>query len=278
MGAVRLGVMQGRLSPAMGQKIQAYPEGTWRDEFTTAKSLGLSFIEWVVDENLDNNALLYEGHEVKRACIEFGVSVPIVCFDALIDLFPESGKFWASDVLNEALIKILEVAAIVGVVLIELPFVDKASAQYHLQEKEALGWLRDVAKLAAANTVKVGLETDLSARLQIELLAKIDSSNVTLNYDTGNSAFLGLSPEEELPLLRPLISNVHLKDRVRSGRSVPLGTGLADIPLALSLIRPFGHDLFFTLQAARGSDFIMAVRTAADYFTSCLSWESAEHE
>lgn len=278
MGAVRLGVMQGRLSPAIGHKIQAYPEGTWRDEFPTAKGLGLNFIEWVVDENLDHNALLCEGHEVKRVCIEFGVSVPVVCFDVLIDLFPESGKFWASDVLNEALTKVLEVAAIVGIVLIELPFVDKASAQYHLQEREALGWLCDVAELAAANKVKVGLETDLSARLQIELLTKIDSSNVTLNYDTGNSAFLGFSPEEELPLLRPLISNVHLKDRVRSGRSVPLGTGLADIPLALSLIRPFGPDLFFTLQTARGSDFIMAVKTAADYFTSCLSWESAEHD
>ena len=41
------GVMQGRLSKKIGNKIQAFPEKNWKIEFSKAKSLRLSFTEFI---------------------------------------------------------------------------------------------------------------------------------------------------------------------------------------------------------------------------------------
>ena len=50
------GVMQGRLSKKIGNKIQAFPDKYWRLEFPKAKALGLKSIEWTLDhKNLKNN-------------------------------------------------------------------------------------------------------------------------------------------------------------------------------------------------------------------------------
>ena len=44
----------------------------------------------------------------------------------------------------------------------------------------------------------------------------------------GNSASLGYDAQEEIDLLGNKIINVHIKDRIRSGTTVPLGTGDTD--------------------------------------------------
>jgi hexulose-6-phosphate isomerase len=52
--------MQGRLSPRIDGKIQAYPEKSWQNEFHLAKEIGYSAIEWIVEEPLEKNALMSE--------------------------------------------------------------------------------------------------------------------------------------------------------------------------------------------------------------------------
>ena len=53
------GIMQGRLSKIIGNKIQAFPEKYWKSEFLKAKKLGLKSIEWTLDyKNLKSNPLL----------------------------------------------------------------------------------------------------------------------------------------------------------------------------------------------------------------------------
>ena len=47
-----IGVMQGRLSPAIENKIQAFPADTWQTEFQKAQRLGLDFIEWTLDQSM----------------------------------------------------------------------------------------------------------------------------------------------------------------------------------------------------------------------------------
>ena len=47
----RLGVMQGRLSPPINGKIQAFPVQTWQLEFQTAYNLELGGIEWTIDSH-----------------------------------------------------------------------------------------------------------------------------------------------------------------------------------------------------------------------------------
>ena len=46
-----LGIIQGRLSPYTGGKIQSFPKNTWEDEFILAKKLGLNTIELCLDSD-----------------------------------------------------------------------------------------------------------------------------------------------------------------------------------------------------------------------------------
>ena len=50
---IKLGVMQGRLSPPKRNLIQHFPSNNWENEFKLCKNLGLKSIEWVFEsENL----------------------------------------------------------------------------------------------------------------------------------------------------------------------------------------------------------------------------------
>ena len=53
-----IGIMQGRLSPRIDGKIQAYPAGTWQKEFEIAQEIGYAAIEWIVEKPVETNALM----------------------------------------------------------------------------------------------------------------------------------------------------------------------------------------------------------------------------
>ena len=46
--SLKIGFMQGRLSPLVDGRIQSFPWNTWEKEITHAKSLGFSIMEWDV--------------------------------------------------------------------------------------------------------------------------------------------------------------------------------------------------------------------------------------
>ena len=54
-----IGVMQGRLSPLIGNKIQAFPSNNWQNEFKELPKTSLNLIEWTLDyKNLSSNPLM----------------------------------------------------------------------------------------------------------------------------------------------------------------------------------------------------------------------------
>ncbi len=57
----RIGFMQGRLSPLVDGRIQAFPWTAWKDEFPIAAQNGLRLMEWTLDQDrLYENPLLTE--------------------------------------------------------------------------------------------------------------------------------------------------------------------------------------------------------------------------
>ena len=75
-----------------------------------------------------------------------------------------------------------------------------------------------------------------------------------INYDSGNSAALGYDSAEEISAYAPRILNVHVKDRLLGGTTVPLGTGAADLAKTIRLIERSGYRGQYILQTARASD------------------------
>ena len=54
-----IGLMQGRLSPLIGNKIQAFPVNNWQREFKIINKTSLNLIEWTLDyKNLSLNPLI----------------------------------------------------------------------------------------------------------------------------------------------------------------------------------------------------------------------------
>ncbi len=76
---------------------------------------------------------------------------------------------------------------------------------------------------------------------------------IWVNYDSGNSASLGYRPEDEFAAYGARVGSVHIKDRVRGGGTVPLGTGDTDFLSLFACLRDLGYGGDYVMQAARGT-------------------------
>ena len=54
---VKVGIMGGRLSNPIENRIQSFPKNSWRDEFETANKIGFDYLEWVFD-NFEPNPIM----------------------------------------------------------------------------------------------------------------------------------------------------------------------------------------------------------------------------
>jgi hexulose-6-phosphate isomerase len=83
------------------------------------------------------------------------------------------------------------------------------------------------------------------------LLERLPEGTVKVNYDIGNSASLGYEPRAEFAAYGDRVGSVHVKDRIKGGGTVPLGSGDADLPAVFDCLRSRGYVGDFVLQVAR---------------------------
>jgi hexulose-6-phosphate isomerase len=262
-----IGIMQGRLSPRIDGKIQAYPANTWQKEFEIAKEIGYAAIEWIVENPAETNALMTVSGkaEIKKVIASTGVRIDYVCADIFMQQplvrMTEETKSQNKDYLLE----ILKNAKEVGAVGVEIPFVDNSSIKNEKEKQEFIDAMQDAFKLAKDLDIKISLETDLSPIAFKGLLEQIGLDFVQANYDIGNSASLGFDPKEELNAYGQRILNVHVKDRKLGGTTVPLGTGSADIQGVFQKLNEIGYAGGITMQAARGENDIDIAKEQLSY-------------
>jgi len=247
--------MQGRLVPSRDDRIQCFPRDRWPDEFALASLVGLDSIEWIYDAtDADVNPIATdEGIEaIRRLQAETGIVVASVDADYLIQrplLRVGDGDFEERlDVLRWLIGR----AALLGAERIVLPFVDASGIETDEDLDRVVVALDRVTPLAASAAVTLNLEVSLSPRRLAELLARLPSPSVRVNYDAGNSASLGYDPREEFAEYGHRIGSVHVKDRVRGGGTVPLGSGDADLPLVFECLHVFGYAGDVVMEIARG--------------------------
>ena len=83
----RVGFMQGRLSPLVDGKIQAFPWRHWREEFATANRHGFEIMEWTIDqERLNENPLVTASGraEIRRLSDEHDIRVESLTGDCFM--------------------------------------------------------------------------------------------------------------------------------------------------------------------------------------------------
>ena len=268
-----IGIMQGRLSPRIDGKIQAYPASTWQKEFEIAQEIGYAAIEWIVEKPVETNALMTDSGkaEIKKIIASTGVRIDYVCADIFMQQPLVRMTKETKSQNKEYLSAILKNAKEVGAIGVEIPFVDNSSIKNENEKLEFIDVMQDAFKLAKDLDLKLSLETDLPPIEFRELLESIDLDHVQANYDIGNSASLGFDPREELEAYGLKILNVHVKDRKLGSTTVPLGTGNANINFVLQKLQEIGYRGGLTMQAARGENDVETAKEQLKYVRTLLN-------
>ena len=257
----KIGIMQGRLTPALGRGIQFFPFKEWKEEFIKGKEIGIDEIEWIFDypDYMKNPLWEDEGRrEIKCSIEETGVKVNSVCWDYFMRRpFYKYDALEAESVLaenKEVLQRVLCAMHDIGAVLLEIPMVDDSSVKSREEEMQAIDFLRTACDLAAVKKIIIGVEADFPPDCFVGFLDKVGRYNIAANYDSGNSSGLGYDHEKELLSLNKYVYNVHIKDRVKGNGTVKLGTGSADFDKVFRTLRKINYQNSIILQAARGED------------------------
>lgn len=259
----RIGFMQGRLSPKPEGRIQAFPKDHWREEFAHAKRIGFDCIEFIHDElHIEQNPLETAAgrNEVRALAKSSGVAVGSICGDWFmvhpIQKNVDKAKW------------LLGVAKEVDCPLVEFPFVDSSSLVRQKNDLDLLEALRKIAREGERLGVQISVESDLPPVDFRDYLRQLPPS-IGVNLDLGNSAALGYDVLSECAAYGERIYNVHIKDRVIGGTTVPLLTGNTDFPRAFRALKACGYKRDLVLQTCPDPDYL---GIAAQYRQMTAEW------
>jgi len=225
---LRIGVMQGRLSPRPEGKLQEFPWRSYRDEFAKAARLGLHSIEWIFEAGrFEENPLWTEAgrEEIRELVAQSGVRVQSVCADYFMvhRLAGESSLSLSQN--RDVLADLIVAANSVGADRILIPLLETSAVDSPELKREVVVSLRGAVELAERYGVTLGLEMEIPGADYAKLVQSVGSSRVRAYYDTGNSTAQGADIAQDIRPILPVLHAVHIKDRVRGGGSKPLGTG-----------------------------------------------------
>jgi L-ribulose-5-phosphate 3-epimerase len=225
---LRIGVMQGRLSPRPEGKLQEFPWRSYREEFAKAARLGLHSIEWIFEASrYEENPLWTEAgrEEIRELTAQSGVRVQSVCADYFMvhRLAGESSLELSQN--RDVLADLIVAASAVGADRILIPLLETSAVDSLELQREVVVSLRGAVQIAERYGVTLGLEMEIPGPEYAKLVQSVGSPRVRAYYDTGNSTAQGADVADDIIPLLPLLHAVHIKDRVRGGGSKPLGTG-----------------------------------------------------
>ena len=246
----KIGIMQGRLSKPVNNEIQSFPHNTWETEFEKAHNCGFEVLELIFD-NLENPILNDSKiDKIKLLSSKFNIKINSIC----ADYFMKEKLFNVSDSQLKVNFSILENLLLqcskIGIKTLEIPLVDSSSIKNIDFRNQFIQNLTQFLSQINSNII-INLETDLPPLEFKILLDQFNDFQVYANYDTGNSASLGYSIHEEISILKSEIKNIHIKDRIFQGQTVPLGTGNVDFELFFQNLAQIGYNGDLIIQGAR---------------------------
>jgi hexulose-6-phosphate isomerase len=252
-----IGFMQGRLSSLVNGRIQAFPWDSWRGEFRIAHEHGFRLMEWTLDQAaLNENPIMTPAgqKEIQRLMKAHGIVIPSLTGDCFMQApyYKASGD--ARQMLLQDFRNIISACGILGIRIVVFPLVDAGRLEKKSQKNDLLSGLRDIKDTLVSCGVQIAFESDFEPNKLARFIELLEPDLFGINYDTGNSAALGYCPAEEIHCYGKRILNVHIKDRLLHGETVPLGSGNADIPCALKALQDCGYSGNYILQTARAAD------------------------
>lgn len=253
----QIGFMQGRLSPMVNGRIQSFPWDCWQAEFASAQKNGFELMEWTLDQDrLYENPLLTPAGQKEIAELRHAHGLRIGSLTG--DCFMQC-PFWkaagaAGEKLEEDFRAIARACSVVGISMMVLPLVDNGSLSSRTEEDRLIAMLEGHVGLLRELGVMAVFESDFAPAELARFIDRLEPSVFGVNYDIGNSAGLGMRPDDEIEAYGERIMNVHIKDRMLGGTTVPLGAGSADFEAVFAALARAGYNGNYILQTARAQD------------------------
>ena len=262
--------MQGRLLPKYQGKYQAHPVDYWQEEFKIANQLGLDCIEFILDYyKSEKNPLLNPGgiKEIRKIVESSGVKVLSICADYFMQAPIHSDNFAVVDKSLAILDNLIQNAPLIKASDIVIPCVDQSRLKNKKDIDTFVNNIKSIVKIVESAGINICLETDLEPKIFANMLNSIGSENVTVNYDIGNSAALGYDPVEEFKAYGNKITDLHIKDRLLGGRSVPLGTGNVNFSKIFDLLSKYDYRGIIIFQAFRDDEGLKVFKDQLSWFS-----------
>jgi len=252
-----IGFMQGRLCERVDGKIQAFPWRNWENEFPAAAAIDLHLMEWTLDQErlYENPLMTVDGQEkIRGLCQQYDVSILSLTGDCFMQapFWKTSGQARAD--LESDFLAIGRACAAVGIRMMVVPLVDNGRLETAKQENDLVDFLLAQQPFLTEHQLQVIFESDFTHPELARFIARLPSERFGINYDIGNSAALGFNPAEEFAAYGARVVNVHVKDRVLGGTTVPLKTGSADFDAVFSALAQQNYQGNFILQTARAAE------------------------
>jgi len=247
----RIGFIQGRLSELVNNRIQLFPVKNWKAELKEASRNEIRTLEWTIDsETITENPLILPESipEVIENINYFNIRIPSVTCDYFMEKPPWQES--ARD-LEDILTKIMIGMRSLNSTKLVIPLVDNSSLSENSYKTTIINFFEQMNPKIIENNIQICFESDFSPQNLADFIDEFPSYNYGINYDIGNSASLGYLPNEEFEMYGNRIINVHVKDRLLHGKSVPLGEGSADFETVFRCLKSIKYDGNYILQTAR---------------------------
>jgi L-ribulose-5-phosphate 3-epimerase len=250
----KIGFIQGRLSKVENDRIQIFPIRNWESEFQLAKANNIKKIEWTIDsETISGNPLVNSETptEISEVMLKHDIQVPSVTCDYFMERPPWQNG--AKD-LELTMIKIINGMRRINSTKLIIPLVDNSSLSVVQHEISLVNFFELINSVIVQNNIQICFESDFSPKNLARFIGEFPNTNFGINYDIGNSASLGFLPKEEIETYGNRILNVHVKDRLLRGKTVPLGEGAADFEAVFKHLKSVNYEGNYILQTARATD------------------------
>ena len=264
----KIGIMQGRLSPRIGDRLQAFPWSSWEQEFEAARQCQLDLIEWLFDaDNYENNPLWTEAgiQKVKQQVARSGVQVLTCCahYFMVHPFFrvPEAERLQSIAVLN----RLIRCAGQLGIKTILIPVLESSEIRLEVERSLLIESLQETLTLAADCGINLGLEAELPAVEYRALIEQAGHPRLGIYYDTGNNTARGYDITADAGSLAPLFVGVHIKDRKRGGPNVLLGKGDADFDGFFKILKQAHYTGPLILETTFGDDPLEAAKAHREF-------------
>jgi len=263
--------MQGRLSQVPEGVIQHFPVDEWELEFEKLSGLRLDGIEWTIDENTFDLHPLVKDKDTPSPWVsdQHGVPIPhkIITCDFFMHLKPFHSPLPFFNRVERRFSQLLNSRNLGLDSLLVVPFVDDGAPKSTEHWNATKSFLSDLCEELKKCKSRVAIEFEIEPISQKMFVEQFSDQLIGINFDMGNSASLGFDPVDEIKAIRDNIKNIHIKDRIKGGTTVPLGLGSVKFDVVASLLKEIDYDKNLTLQCARKNreDPVDVVRQYVDF-------------